>query len=224
MLITIPDVLNKNQLEHIQKILNQSNFVDGKLSAGKHAQRVKNNEELSSNDRMLNELNNLVMGSLVQNRTYQNAAFPHRIATAFYARYGSGMAYGDHIDDPIMGPTGATYRTDVSITIFLNNPDDYEGGELTINTSFGQQQFKLPAGSAIMYPSGTLHNVAEVTKGERLVAVTWCQSMIRDPAKRELLYNLNLARESLMDKNASSTETAQVDTTYINLVRMWSEL
>ena len=224
MLITIPDVLNKNQLDHIQKILNQSNFVDGKLSAGKHAQRVKNNEELSSNDRMLNELNNLVMGSLVQNRTYQNAAFPHRIATAFYARYGSGMAYGDHIDDPIMGPTGATYRTDVSITIFLNSPDDYEGGELTINTSFGQQQFKLPAGSAIMYPSGTLHNVAGVTKGERLVAVTWCQSMIRDPAKRELLYNLNQARESLMDKDASSTETAQVDTTYINLVRMWSEL
>lgn len=224
MLITIPDVLNKNQLDHIQKVLNQSDFVDGKLSAGKHAQRVKNNEELSSNDRMLNELNNLVMGSLVQNETYQNAAFPHRIATAFYARYGSGMAYGDHIDDPIMGPAGATYRTDVSITIFLNNPDDYEGGELTINTSFGQQQFKLPAGSAIMYPSGTLHNVAEVTKGERLVAVTWCQSMIRDPAKRELLYNLNQARESLIDKDANSVETAQVDTAYINLVRMWSEL
>lgn len=224
MLITIPDVLNKNQLDHIQKILNQSNFVDGKLSAGKHAQRVKNNEELSSNDRMLNELNNLVMGSLVQNKTYQNAAFPHRIATAFYARYGSGMAYGDHIDDPIMGPAGATYRTDVSITIFLNNPDDYEGGELTINTSFGQQQFKLPAGSAIMYPSGTLHNVAEVTNGERLVAVTWCQSMIRDPAKRELLYNLNQARESLIQKDANSEETSQVDTTYINLVRMWSEL
>ena len=224
MLITIPDVLNKNQIEHIQQILNQSSFIDGKLSAGKHAKRVKNNEELSSNDRMLNELNNLVMGSLVQNKTYQNAAFPHRIATAFYARYGSGMAYGDHIDDPIMGPPGATYRTDVSITIFLNNPDNYEGGELSINTSFGTQKFKLPAGHAIMYPSGTLHHVAEVTKGERLVAVTWCQSMIRDPAKRELLYNLNQARESLMEKDPDSDETAKVDTTYINLVRMWSEL
>lgn len=224
MLITIADVLNKNQIDRVQQILNQSNFVDGKLSAGKHAQRVKNNEELSTDDRMLNELNNIVMGSLVQNKTYQNAAFPHRIATAFYARYGSGMAYGDHIDDPIMGPPGATYRTDVSITVFLNNPEDYEGGELSINTSFGQQQFKLPAGHAILYPSGTLHNVAEVTKGERLVAVTWCQSMIRDPAKRELLYNLNQARESLMEKDANSKETAQVDTTYINLVRMWSEL
>ena len=224
MLITIPDVLNKNQLAHIQSILQHSKFIDGKLSAGKHAKRVKNNEELSSSDQAINELNNLVMGSLVRNKTYQNAAFPHRIATAFYARYVKGMAYGDHIDDPIMGTANATYRTDVSITVFLNEPDDYEGGELSINTSFGTQQFKLAAGHAIMYPSGTLHNVAEVTKGERLVAVTWCQSMIRDPAKRELLYNLNQARESLMEKDADSDETAQVDTTYINLVRMWSEL
>ena len=224
MLITIPDVLNKDQISYVQNTLQQTKFVDGKLSAGKHAKRVKKNEELPANERALNELNNLVMGSLVQNKIYQNAAFPHRIATAFYARYGSGMAYGDHIDDPIMGPPGATYRTDVSITVFLNNPEDYEGGELAINTSFGTQQFKLPAGHAIMYPSGTLHHVAEVTKGERLVAVTWCQSMIRDPAKRELLYNLNLARESLMEKDPDSEETAKIDTTYINLVRMWSEL
>ncbi|MDH5391823.1 MAG: Fe2+-dependent dioxygenase [Gammaproteobacteria bacterium] len=224
MLITVADVLNKRQLEHIHSILKQSSFVDGKLSAGKHAQRVKNNQELSSNDRMLNELNSIVMGSLVQNKTYQNSAFPHRIATAFYARYGAGMAYGDHIDDPVMGPAGATYRTDVSITVFLNNPEDYEGGELCINTSFGSQQVKLPAGHVVMYPSGTLHHVAEVTQGERLVAVTWCQSMIRDPAKRELLYNLNLARESLMLKAPDSDETAKVDTSYINLVRMWSEL
>jgi len=224
MLITIPDVLNPQQIERVQSILKQSQFVDGKLSAGKHAERVKNNEELSQNDRMLNELNNIVMGSLVKHKTYQNGAFPHRIATAFFARYGSGMAYGDHIDDPIMGPAGASYRTDVSITVFLNNPEDYEGGELTINTSFGEQQVKLPAGHAVMYPSGTLHRVAEVTKGERLVAVTWCQSMIRDPAKRELLYNLNQARESLMQKDPTSKETAKIDTTYINLVRMWSEL
>jgi len=224
MLITIPDILNPLQIERVQSILKQSQFVDGKLSAGKHAERVKNNEELSQNDRMLNELNSIVMGSLVKNKDYQNAAFPHRIATAFFARYGSGMAYGDHIDDPIMGPAGASYRTDVSITVFLNNPEDYEGGELTINTSFGEQQIKLPAGHAVMYPSGTLHRVAEVTKGERLVAVTWCQSMIRDPAKRELLYNLNQARESLMQKEPNCEETAKIDTTYINLVRMWSEL
>ena len=205
-------------------MLDQSQFIDGKLSAGKHAQRVKNNDELSQNDRALNELNNIVMGSLVNHPEYKNAAFPHRIATAFFARYGKGQAYGNHIDDPIMGPPGGNYRTDVSITVFLNEPEDYEGGELSINTSFGTQKFKLAAGSAIMYPSGTLHHVGEVTKGERLVAVTWCQSMIRDPAKRELLYNLNQARESLMKSAPESDETAQVDTTYINLVRMWAEI
>lgn len=224
MLITIPNVLNQKQIERVQQILKQSHFIDGKLSAGKHARRVKNNQELSANDQMINELNNIVMGSLVQNQTYQHAAFPHRIATAFYARYSSGMAYGDHIDDPIMGPAGANYRTDVSITVFLNDPEDYQGGELSINTSFGKQQIKLPAGHAVMYPSGTLHHVAEVTQGERLVAVTWCQSMIRDPAKRELLYNLNQARESLIEKSPDSDETAQVDTSYINLFRMWAEI
>lgn len=224
MLITIPDVLTQAQIERVQQILKQSHFVDGKLSAGKHARRVKQNEELSSSDQAQNELNQIVMGSLVQNPVYQHSAFPHRIATAFFARYTDGMAYGDHIDDPIMGPPGATYRTDVSITVFLNNPEDYEGGELTINTSYGTQQVKLPAGHAVMYPSGTLHRVAEVTKGERLVAVTWCQSMIPDPAKRELLYNLNQAREALIEKAPNSEETAKVDTSYINLVRMWSEL
>jgi len=224
MLITIPNVLNPNQLKRVRGMLDQSQFIDGKLSAGKHAQRVKNNDELSQNDRALNELNNIVMGSLVNHPEYKNAAFPHRIATAFFARYGKGQAYGNHIDDPIMGPPGGSYRTDVSITVFLNEPDDYEGGELSINTSFGTQKFKLAAGSAIMYPSGTLHHVAEVTKGERLVAVTWCQSMIRDPAKRELLYNLNQARESLMKSSPESDETAQIDTTYINLVRMWAEI
>ena len=224
MLITIPDVLNKNQLQRVHDILNQSQFIDGKLTAGKHAQRVKNNDELSQTDRALNELNNIVMGSLVNHPEYKNAAFPHRIATAFFARYGKGQSYGDHIDDPVMGPAGGSYRTDVSITVFLNNPEDYEGGELSINTSFGTQQFKLTAGSAIIYPSGTLHHVAEVTKGERLVAVTWCQSMIRDPAKRELLYNLNQARETLMKSSPDNAETAQVDTTYINLVRMWAEI
>jgi len=224
MLITIPNVLNSNQLKRVRDMLDQSQFIDGKLSAGKHAQRVKNNDELSQNDRALNELNNIVMGSLVNHPEYKNAAFPHRIATAFFARYGKGQAYGNHIDDPIMGPPGGNYRTDVSITVFLNEPEDYEGGELSINTSFGTQKFKLAAGSAIMYPSGTLHHVGEVTKGERLVAVTWCQSMIRDPAKRELLYNLNQARESLMKSAPESDETAQVDTTYINLVRMWAEI
>lgn len=224
MLITIPDVLDQQRLDFIQKTLTNAKFVDGKLSAGMAAQRVKNNEELSIDDRQMQQLNNLVMGSLVQHDEFKSAALPFRVAAPFYARYSKGMTYGDHVDDPIMGPPGQQYRTDVSTTVFLNEPEDYDGGELVIHTSFGEQKIKLPAGSAVVYPSGSLHHVAEVTKGTRLVAVTWTQSMVRDPAKRELLYNLNQARESLLKNHPDDQETKKVDVAYINLFRMWAEL
>ena len=123
-----------------------------------------------------------------------------------------------------MGGEDGLYRTDIAITIFLNEPDSYDGGELIIHTAFGEQQVKLPAGHAVMYPASSLHRVAEVTRGERLVAVTWVQSMVRDPAQRELLYTLNQARESLLRVSPESAEAAQVNTAYVNLFRMWSEL
>ena len=224
MLITIPNVLDQQRLDFVSKALENANFVDGKLSAGMAAKRVKNNEELSTDDKQMQQLNNIVMGSLVQHDEFKAAALPLRVAAPFYARYSKGMTYGDHVDDPIMGNAGQQYRTDVSTTVFLNNPEDYEGGELVIRTSFGEQKLKLAAGSAVVYPSGSLHHVAEVTKGTRLVAVTWSQSMVRDPAKRELLYQLNQARESLLKNRPDEEETKQVDVSYVNLFRMWSEL
>ena len=123
-----------------------------------------------------------------------------------------------------MGPPGQQYRSDVSTTVFLNEPDDYVGGELVINTSFGEQKIKLAAGAAVVYPSSSLHHVAEVTAGTRLVAVTWTQSIIRDPARRELLYQLNQARESLLKTRPDDSETKNVDVAYVNLFRMWAEL
>jgi len=224
MLVTIPDILDKQRLDFINQVLDKASFVDGTLSAGMAAKRVKNNEELSADDKQMQQLNNLVMGSLVQHDEFKAAAIPLRVAAPYYARYNKGMTYGDHVDDPVMGPPGQQYRSDVSTTVFLNEPDEYEGGELVIQTSFGQQKIKLAAGSAVVYPSSSLHHVAEVTKGTRLVAVTWSQSMIRDPAKRELLYQLNQARESLLQNRPDDFETKQVDVSYVNLFRMWSEL
>ena len=224
MLITIPNILDKQRLDFINNVLGKSNFVDGTLSAGMAAKRVKNNEELATDEQQMQQLNNLVMGSLVQHEEFKAAAIPFRVAAPYYARYNKGMAYGDHVDDPIMGGEGQQYRSDVSTTVFLNEPGDYEGGELVITTSFGEQKIKLSAGSAVVYPSSSLHHVAEVTKGTRLVAVTWAQSMIRDPAKRELLYTLNQARESLLKQRPDDKETKQVDVSYVNLFRMWSEL
>lgn len=223
MLLQIPKILSKDKLTVIQAILAKSQFVDGKLSAGMAAERVKNNEEIAGDAREIQQLNNLVMGSLVQHPVYQSATLPIKIASPFYARYRPGMTYGDHVDDPVMGPPQGRYRSDVSTTVFLNEPDSYEGGELVIRTSFGDQQIKLPAGYAVVYPSSSLHHVAEVTQGERLVAVTWAQSMVRDAAKRELLYELNQARESLLKQRPEEDETKRVDVAYVNLIRMWAE-
>ena len=134
------------------------------------------------------------------------------------------MHYGDHVDDPVMGSGGPRFRSDVSMTVFLSDPSDYEGGELVIRTPFGTQAVKLPAGYAVIYPSSSLHRVAEVTAGRRLVALTWIQSHVRDPARRELLYELNQARESLLEKAPGDDATRLVDRSYNNLVRMWGEL
>ena len=149
---------------------------------------------------------------------------PHRIAAPFYARYETGMEYGEHIDDPIMGVGSDRYRSDLAMTIFLNPPDEYDGGELVVNTSFGEQKIKYDAGDAVLYPATTHHRVSNVTKGERLVAVTWIQSLIRDNEQRELLYQLSKSREKMLRNDPSSEDTKRIDNVYVNLVRMWSEL
>ena len=224
MLAVIPAVLGKTQLEQVRALLEKGRFVDGRLSAGTRARQVKQNEELQSAAAQMEQLNSIVMGALVQHPDYQAAAMPLRVATPFYARYTEGMRYGDHVDDPVMGPPGGQYRSDISTTVFLNEPDHYEGGELVIQTGFGEQTFRLAAGDAILYPSSSLHRVAEVTRGERLVAVTWTQSMVRDPARREILYQLYQAREGLQKRQPEADETTRVDHAYVNLTRLWAEV
>jgi PKHD-type hydroxylase len=223
-MLPIRAVLNREQLDAVRGLLAQARFVDGRLSAGSVARRIKHNQELDGGAAQLQQLNQLVMGNLVHHPAYRLGALPHRVAAPFYARYTPGMHYGDHIDDPVMGAGGARYRSDIAITIFLSAAEAYEGGELMIRTAFGAQEVKLPAGDAIMYPASSLHRVAEVTRGERLVAVTWVQSMVRDPMRRELLYELGLAREQLLETRPDAEETAQVDHAYVNLIRMWAEV
>lgn len=224
MLLEIQNLLSSEDIRACQAILANEKFQDGKLSAGAAAQTVKQNQEVPQSSPALEQLNNLVMGKLLRHPIYQNGVFAKHVAAPFYARYTQGMHYGDHIDDPIMGPPQGRYRPDVSITIFLNAPEDYQGGELTINTAFGEQDIKLPAGHAVLYPSGSLHRVKEVQAGMRLVAVTWAQSLIREAADRELLFGLNQARESLLAQDPGSPTAKQVDHAYINLVRKWVDM
>ena len=224
MLHHIPDVLSGEQLRRVRALCEAAEFVDGRLSAGARARQHKANEEISVQAPQIEQLNRIVMGNLVNHPDYQRSALPNRVAVPYYARYTAGMQYGDHIDDPVMGPAGGRYRSDVAITVFLSGPDDYSGGELVIRTSFGSREVKLPAGDAIVYPASSLHHVAEVTAGDRLVAVTWVQSLVRDPARRELLYELDLARETLRETAPDSDAAQQVDHVYVNLVRMWGEV
>ena len=225
MLQHVRSVLSRHQVETVREILAHAEFVDGRRSAGRSAALVKHNQELGPHAPDREQLNALVMGNLVRHPAYRNAALALRVATPFFARYTTGMYSGDHVDDPVMGPAdGVQYRADVAITVFLNDPHEYQGGELTIRTPIGDHSAKYPAGDAVLYPASSVHRVTEVTRGERLVAVTWAQSLVRDPARRELLYELNRARERLLRRAPDAAETVAVNHVYNNLLRMWGEL
>ncbi|MFA7388026.1 MAG: Fe2+-dependent dioxygenase [Thiohalobacteraceae bacterium] len=224
MLLTISGVIPPPQLQRVRQLLQRGQFKDGKLSAGKEAKRVKDNQELVQEPDLYSALNNLVMGCLVQHPLYQQAVLPRRVAAPYYARYTAGMQYGDHIDDPVMGAGAEQYRSDVSTTVFLCDRTEYDGGELVVRSTFGDQCIKLDAGDAVVYPSSSVHRINEVTRGERLVAVTWAQSLVRDSGKRELLHQLGQAREKLLQEQPEAEETAWISNSYANLVRMWSDL
>ncbi len=226
MLIRLKNVLGPQELAKVKELLADAAFVDGRLSAGHMAASVKNNQELDNSDPQMQALNNIVMGNLVRHKTYQRAALPLKVASPFYARYQAGMHYGEHIDDPVMGAGQyqQRYRSDLALTIFLNEPQDYQGGELIIQTEYGEQKIKYAAGDAVLYPATTRHRVAEVSGGVRLVAVSWVQSMVRDTEQRTLLYQLARAREQLLRRHAGEQYTKDVDLVYVNLVRMWSQL
>lgn len=222
MLVEIPELLNEAQVAKLKEILAGARFVDGKLTAGMAARRVKENEEVQQEPELMQRLYRILMAAVGHNARFRSAALPNRMADFIFARYQPGMRYGDHVDDPIMG--GGKFRTDVSMTVFLNQPEEYQGGELVVRTPFGDQKVKLAAGSAVVYPSSSVHHVAEVTKGERLVALTWIQSFVRDAARRELLFELDRAREHLLRKEPETDHTKSVDRSYVNLLRMWADL
>lgn len=227
MLIQLKNVLGPKELAEVRDLLANAQFLDGKLSAGSTAATVKDNQEVVADDPRLDQMNRIVMGNLLRHKTYQRAALPLKVASPFYACYEAGMHYGQHIDDPVMGKAGNNrerYRSDIAITVFLSESDEYEGGELLIETDYGQQKIKYPAGDAVLYPATTRHQVAKVTKGKRLVAVTWVQSLIKNTEQRALLYQLSCAREKLLRKQPNEEHTKQVDLVYVNLVRQWSEL
>ncbi len=223
MLIIIENVLSPEEVVAAQRFMVAGQFRDGKLTAGKMAAGIKNNLEMDQGSDLFSRLNGIAYRKLIQHPIYQAGAMPRKTAAPFYVRYTQGMQYGYHVDDPIMGE-GPRFRSDVSSTLFLNNPDEYEGGELQVSTPFGEQSVKLPAGSAVIYPSSSLHQVTEVTSGERMAMVMWAQSMVRAPDQRELLFDLWQSREALLHSAPDDAETKRIDRAYANLVRMWADV
>lgn len=222
MLATLDAVLDWPTLKILRKALAEGDFTDGQKTAGFRAKRVKHNEQLTTKGETRGELDNLVLDALRASREFRQVALPRTLQRPLFSRYTTGMGYGFHVDDALMG-RGNKIRSDLSVTVFLSSPDDYDGGELEVSTSFGPQEVKLPAGSAVVYPSSMLHRVKPVTAGERLAAVTWLQSYVADPARRELLYELDKVRRRLTEVDPESPETDLAFKSYANLLRMWSD-
>jgi PKHD-type hydroxylase len=202
-------------------------FVDGKHSAGQWAQRQKRNEEVPANSAIAQQQGRRIVASLSTQPLFRSAALPHRNSELIFARYRPGMGYGLHQDDPVFGAWGVgdnQLRVDLAVTVFLSEPRDYAGGELRIHALDGVRSVKLPAGNAVLYPASTLHEVTPVTSGERIVAVFWLQSLVRDAEKRALLLDLDLARTELRQGAPDALATARVDNAYANLIRRWADV
>ncbi|MEM7194479.1 MAG: Fe2+-dependent dioxygenase [Pseudomonadota bacterium] len=223
MFAGLTGVLGRAQIEEVFALLSKAEFQDGKQTAGYRASRVKSNLQLRKGTQEAARLSDIISTGLTDNTAFRQLTFPKAINTPLFARYLPGMEYGYHVDNAVMNQPHSM-RTDISCTVFLNNPDDYEGGELSVITPYGQQQAKLQAGDAIVYNANLVHRVQPVTKGERLVAVTWIQSFIKDPDKREVLIDLRQMQNALHKHAPDDATTDLAYKTYQNLYRMWADV
>jgi PKHD-type hydroxylase len=219
MQIAIAGLLSDDDLRTVRDNLKRARFVDGKETAGFAARLVKSNRQAKTSDRSLDGVRELIASRILANDVFRAAVRPKQLTPLLFSRYEPGMKYGSHVDDALM----QGLRTDVSFTLFVDDPDTYDGGELIIETTAGEDAIKLPAGSLIAYPSTSLHRVAEVTRGERNVVVGWARSFIRDAAQRELLFDLDTARRQLFAREGKSAEFDLISKSLANLLRMWAE-
>ncbi|MBE9166276.1 Fe2+-dependent dioxygenase [Pleurocapsales cyanobacterium LEGE 06147] len=223
MIFSIPNVLTCQELEEIASSLAKAKFIDGKLTAGWHAKLVKNNQQLKQKTTLAEKLQELIKASLNRNALFQTAVRPKAIHSLLISRYDLGMSYDRHTDNALMG-NSKVWRSDVSFTLFLNPPSAYEGGELVIEGADDEKAYKLEAGSAIVYPSTTLHRVDPVTKGTRLVAVGWVQSFIREASDREILFDLDTIRRTIFVKEGKTPEFDLLSKSIANLLRKWADV
>lgn len=225
MLLSLPGVLLEEELHTIRSLLKQAQWVDGRTTAGIQAASVKNNQQLAEDDPLLAQIRRIVLQALQRDPLFFSAALPDKILPPFVNRYaGETNAYGFHVDSAMrhMPDGGARVRADVSATLFFNDPDEYEGGELLVQDVFGDQRIKLKAGAIVIYPSSSVHAVTPVTRGERLASFMFIQSMVRDAAQRRMLFDMDMALVRLRQQQGETPEVVQLTGIYHNLLRQWA--
>jgi PKHD-type hydroxylase len=226
-MIQIPDVLTPDEVAHCRAILDAAAWVHGNVTSGFQAAMAKTNQQLPQDGAAAREVGAIIVQALQANPLFVSAALPRTILPPLFNRYGVGMGFGDHVDNAIRRDpsTGLPLRTDLSATLFLSDPDDYDGGELVVEDAFGRHIVKLAAGGLILYPASSLHHVTTVTRGVRTASFFWIQSLVRDDAKRGLLLDMDVAIQRLSGAvGAVDPSVLSLTGTYHNLLRMWAEV
>ncbi|HEX8031473.1 MAG TPA: Fe2+-dependent dioxygenase [Vicinamibacterales bacterium] len=227
MLLQIPDVLTQEQIAHARRLLDAADWVDGRVTAGHQSAQAKDNVQIPEGHPAARESGDLILRALQQNPLFITAALPLHVFPPLFNRYSGGQSFGSHVDNSIRTVPGTSHRirTDLSATLFLSQPDTYDGGELMVEDTYGVHSVKLPAGSMVLYPSTSLHHVRPVTRGARVSSFFWIQSMVRDDGDRTLLFDLDSAIRSLSQASATPHPAAvQLTGVYHNLLRKWAEV
>lgn len=226
MLIHIPQVLTRAQVHAMRATIDAAPWEDGRASVGAQGALVKNNRQLPETHPVALEQGRIILQALANNLTFFSAALPLRTAPPMFNRYAMGETYGLHVDGAVrnLPGTATRLRTDVSTTLFLSDPEDYDGGDLVVVDTYGMHEVKLPAGDMIVYPSTSLHRVEPITRGERVASFFWSQSMVRDDARRAMLFDLDQTIQRLRARHGEADETLALTNHYHNLLRMWAEV
>jgi PKHD-type hydroxylase len=226
MLIPIPDVLTAEQVTQARQILDRAEWVDGRVTAGPQSARTKDNQQLPEDSAAARELGQMILSALQRNPLFITAALPLQVFPPLFNRYQGGQSFGTHVDNAIRQIPGTPHRirTDLSATLFFSGPEDYDGGELVVEDTYGVHSVKLPPGHLVLYPSTSLHHVRPVTRGARICSFFWIQSMIRDDGARTLLFDLDASIQSISRDLPDHPSAVQLTGIYHNLVRRWAEL
>ena len=225
MLLHIPDVLSADQVADFRRRLDAADWTDGRETVGHLGAQAKHNQQLPEASPLRRELGEIILVALARHPLFFSAALPLKYLPPRFNRYSGGGTYGFHVDGAVMNPAnGEQLRSDISCTLFLSAPDEYEGGELIISDTYGEHEVKLPAGDLIVYPSSSLHQVRPVTRGARVASFFWVQSMVRDDVQRRLLWEMDGAIERLRQTGGDAEAVLQLTGVYHNLLRRWSEV